>query len=303
MRLRQKQLSGAQWLTTNTALNAQDCVVVDCSGGTVNVSLPENPVVGETVVAYNKDWTLNQPVFSAMPNLFSTGGSLLLADAEVTAIHFVWSGTEWAVVPFGANSGSGYATFVSDSAPLSPSQGDLWFNSETFDLSLWYSDGSDAAWIKLSGLSGNTVPGSAAPENYSLTALGNNSMAMAGNNTYPRTYVLFPDVSIGECRGGAENDFDPATGIFTAPFDGLYHITASADIYRGSTTVESYLNIDRNNVRSYTVGGFGTVAASASVELFLFAGTEVRVYTTGVVPSTRSQYSENCRLTVRYMGA
>ena len=40
---------------------------------------------------------------------------------------------------------------VSDSAPSSPSNGDLWFESDTADLKVYYSDGSSSQWVSANG--------------------------------------------------------------------------------------------------------------------------------------------------------
>lgn len=48
----------------------------------------------------------------------------------------------------GGSGGSGASVTVSDSAPGSPSAGDLWFDSEDLVLYVYYNDGSSSQWVK-----------------------------------------------------------------------------------------------------------------------------------------------------------
>ena len=46
---------------------------------------------------------------------------------------------------------SGASVTVSDSAPVSPSAGDLWFDSSDLNMYIYYNDGSSQQWIDISG--------------------------------------------------------------------------------------------------------------------------------------------------------
>lgn len=48
---------------------------------------------------------------------------------------------------FGAGGGGGASVTVSGTAPSSPSNGDLWWDTESGDLLIYYSDGTSAQWV------------------------------------------------------------------------------------------------------------------------------------------------------------
>ncbi len=69
-----------------------------------------------------------------------------------------WNGTSWIndTDVSGGGGGSGNVT-VSDSAPSSPTNGDLWFKSDEAQLKVWYDDGSgtpSAQWVDTSNNAG-----------------------------------------------------------------------------------------------------------------------------------------------------
>lgn len=49
---------------------------------------------------------------------------------------------------FGAGGGGGASVSISDTAPSSPSAGDMWFDSEDLILYVYYNDGSSSQWVK-----------------------------------------------------------------------------------------------------------------------------------------------------------
>ena len=84
----------------------------------------------------------------------------------VTTAHYS-SVTGIATVNFhsvtsGGGGGNASVT-VSDSAPSSPSNGDLWFKSDVGELYLWYTDGSSNQWVEASGGSNTVVTSDSAP--------------------------------------------------------------------------------------------------------------------------------------------
>ena len=56
-----------------------------------------------------------------------------------------------------ATSGGGASVTVSDSAPSSPSNGDLWWRSDTGKLKIYYDDGTSQQWVDASPASGSTA--------------------------------------------------------------------------------------------------------------------------------------------------
>ena len=66
-------------------------------------------------------------------------------------------------VTTGGGGGGGASVTVSDSAPGSPSNGDLWFKSDVGELYVYYSDGSSNQWVESSGGSSTVVTSDTAP--------------------------------------------------------------------------------------------------------------------------------------------
>ena len=65
-----------------------------------------------------------------------------------------WNGTAW------VNGAAGTSVSISDSAPGSPSAGNLWWESDTGRLKIYYSDGDSAQWVDTNpGVTGSTGGG------------------------------------------------------------------------------------------------------------------------------------------------
>ena len=60
-----------------------------------------------------------------------------------------WNGTEWIndTDATGGGGGGGASVTVSDTAPASPTNGDLWFKSDEGRLKIYYNDGSSSQWV------------------------------------------------------------------------------------------------------------------------------------------------------------
>ena len=80
------------------------------------IDFPDSPSNGDTHIVGDKTWTYNT------------------------------SKTRW------TSSGSGGGSFVtvSDTAPTSPSDGDMWFNSTSLKMFVYYADGSSSQWVPAS---------------------------------------------------------------------------------------------------------------------------------------------------------
>jgi len=62
----------------------------------------------------------------------------------------VWNGSVWDEV-------SGAGITVSDTAPVGPGEGDLWFNSELGSTFVWYVDTDGGQWVEVGAGSGPTA--------------------------------------------------------------------------------------------------------------------------------------------------
>jgi hypothetical protein len=67
---------------------------------------------------------------------------------------FTWDGTAWK----GLSQGSPVTVYVSDTAPTSPAIGQLWWNSATGTMAIWYADADSAQWVQVSGQAEALVP-------------------------------------------------------------------------------------------------------------------------------------------------
>ena len=73
-----------------------------------------------------------------------------------------WNGTDYVWVAQSSGGGGGGASVsVSDTAPTSPSEGDLWFNSSNTKMYVYFNDGTSSQWIQ-SNPSGASTPITAA---------------------------------------------------------------------------------------------------------------------------------------------
>lgn len=102
------------------------------STGTV-VALTAN--VGNINTTGNVNFTGTSNVtLGAIGNLHISGGS----NGQVLTTNGS-GGLSWATAATGGGSGGGASVTVSDTAPSSPSQGDMWLDSESGDLNVYYS--------------------------------------------------------------------------------------------------------------------------------------------------------------------
>ncbi len=77
-------------------------------------------------------------------------------DQEGFLIHVVDSPTSEMNISGSSSGGGGGGShdhdgiqhFVSDTAPTSPSSGDMWFNTTNLKLYVYYNDGTSAQWVE-----------------------------------------------------------------------------------------------------------------------------------------------------------
>jgi hypothetical protein len=75
----------------------------------------------------------------------------------------------------------GASVTSSDTAPSSPSAGDLWFDSSTAELLVYYSDGSSNQWVTVSGVQGPTGSTGADGADGGATTLGTLTKTFSNN--------------------------------------------------------------------------------------------------------------------------
>ena len=85
-----------------------------------------------------------------------TGQVIYQTDVALT---FMWDGAAWA-----AAGGGGGSIEISATAPVSPSAGDLWWDSDNGNLYIYYDDGDSQQWVAANGP--QVFVGTAAPAGY-----------------------------------------------------------------------------------------------------------------------------------------
>ena len=60
---------------------------------------------------------------------------------------FIWDGAAWKA----QNQGVPVTVYVSDTPPVSPAHGQLWWESDSGNTFIWYADGDSAQWVQISG--------------------------------------------------------------------------------------------------------------------------------------------------------
>jgi len=104
------------------------------------INFPDSPVNGQNATLAGKLYTYNS---AATSWLLSTAGSdVATAVAALVDSDFIAARVD----PSSSN--------ASDTAPTSPSHGDLWFNSTDASLNVYYNDGSSSQWVAVSGPNG-----------------------------------------------------------------------------------------------------------------------------------------------------
>ena len=179
----------------------------------------------------------------------------------------------------GASGGGGASVTASDTAPSSPSAGDLWYKSDTNALYVYYNDGDSSQWVGVSGPAGPAGAAGAAatgygqvpivytepPATHSLNKDGSTSTVQMqavdpegtsityaiayANATNARPTQLVADTTINQSTGTFT--FDPSTnqahaGSFKARLsasDGITHATRFVDFTLAFTVDVEYLVI------------------------------------------------------------
>ena len=126
----------------------------------------------------------------AWTQLLDTGSSLSeLADVSATAPStndvLTWDGSNWGPAAPTGGSGGGANVTISDTAPGSPSAGDLWWESDTGRLKIRYHDVDSQQWVD------------ASPPLADATSIG-------GSGTVSMKASLIPDTNDAYDLGNAE---------------------------------------------------------------------------------------------------
>lgn len=101
-----------------------------------------------------------------------------------------WTGSDYDWVAQSGGGGGGASVTTSDTAPSSPSAGDLWFDTTTLRLYVYYNDGSSSQWVKAnpsgSGSGASVAVQETAPSNPSSGDMWFDSNSL-------KTYIYYND--------------------------------------------------------------------------------------------------------------
>ncbi len=111
---------------------------------------------------------------STRPSTPWTGQSIFETDTESS---FIWDGSAW--MP----GGGGGSIEISATAPSSPGEGDLWWDSDNGNLYIYYDDGDSQQWVAANGP--QVFVGTTAPAGY--------QGQLWFDSTQGKTYIYYDD--------------------------------------------------------------------------------------------------------------
>ena len=210
------------------------------------LDFPSSPVNGQTFVDGPRTWTFNS--FYGVWNITSEG---IIGQTGFTgSIGFT---------------GSKGSTTVSPSAPTSPINGDLWWNSETGVRYVFYTDGTSNQWVQDSaGVKGSTgFVGSQGitgfTGSFGITGFTGSFGPVAGSNTQ----LVYNNSGIA---AGANVFFDNTNGnvgIGLSPTAKL-HVAGTIQSSSGSTTAQMFA--DGGAAYFTSVGSYPSIFSTNSAE-------------------------------------
>lgn len=177
----------------------------------------------------------------------SDGG--LAVDTTNNILYFR-SGSTWQQVSAGVE--------ISDAAPSSPNEGDLWWESDTGRLKVYYNDGTSSQWVDAftSGAGSTGVPsllwtqfyydGGTVPSGSTTGTLGENH-----GNWYEATAANYANTGLGSNNSADDPTltgitYSSSTGRFTGFTQGVYQVsfTGNAAIDATGLTISQQKGVD-----------------------------------------------------------
>ena len=147
------------WNSKSDVSALNDLSDVDTTGVANNKILKHNGtswVVADDGGSVQSDWqqstTSADDFIKNKPTLVTSLNGLSDVNTAGAANNKIlkYDGTNWVVADDAVGSASGTNVTVSDTAPASPTAGDLWFKSDEGRLKIYYNDGSSSQWVDTS---------------------------------------------------------------------------------------------------------------------------------------------------------
>ena len=185
------------------------------------------------------------------PNTPSTGQTYTPSGGPT----YTWDGTAWKAI----SQGVPVTVYVSDTAPPSPAVGQLWWNSTTGNMCVWYADPDSAQWVQVSGNVAQNAPQDGGE--YVMV----NGVWRLKSQTFDMTGLLLRDI--------------------TVPAWGPSQIRISLNVYVASACAAgARLSVDGTNfyagATDYNYGGFyqnsntaPTAVANTGTNMWQISGT------------------------------
>ena len=167
----------------------------------------------------------------------------------------VWNASGSKFLPGTISGGGGVATSVSDTAPASPSDNDLWLNSTNLKLFVYYNDGSSAQWVEAAGGSNTSSNLSDLVNVHTTTPTDGQVLTWDNTNSYWK-----PATASGG-GGGGGSSVTVADTAPTSPTDG--------DMWFNSLDTKLYIRYNDGSSAQWVqshVDSAGTAAANTWVE-------------------------------------
>jgi len=137
--------------------------------------------------------------------LILSSGATALGDAPSDGALYGRKNATWTAV----SSVGGASVTISDTAPTSGlASGNLWWQSSTGQMYIYYNDGTSAQWVLIGAASANSVagPGGSTPAVYTTAVTG------AGTYVVPAGYINMVGEAWGAGGGGANSLNAPYNG-------------------------------------------------------------------------------------------
>lgn len=111
----------------------------------------------------------------------------------------------------------------------------------------------------------------------------------------------YNQVLVSQCRGGAQNWWDPGPRRFQPNRPGMYRVVASYNVFRG-TTIEAGLTVRKNGVGQQFVSNFGAASSQITADVEMNGTTDyIDVVNHGGAFSTRTQTYVSSQLRIEWI--
>lgn len=232
-------------LADNSGEGATPTISIGQSVGTTD------DVVFNTVTGTNGLITLTS---SGAPSATPSDGALAIDTTN--DILYIRSGGQW------VESSGGASVTVSDNAPSSPSNGDLWFESDTGITYVYYDDGDTQQWVEV-GSAGLAVSGSDGYVQFASSGALSSSSGFVWDNANSRLGVntATPSYSLEVVGDIVGSTVTGSSGVVTATTSGQPSISI-ADGAIAVDTANDTLYFRSNGTWQEVSGGGASVTVS-----------------------------------------